>query len=153
MKDICCYFAHSSKQQQYFHLIHDLINAPKHKMLKLAQPRWLSRAAVVCRILEQWTSLQLFFQSEVKTNFIDRAAHIYKTTTTTESKHMLLCFNDMATTFWYELRGVKDGNKEPKLHLLFRFMCSLLTPPHSSECLERVFSQLNMIKNKTNEQT
>jgi hypothetical protein len=33
-----------------------------HKILKPAQTRWLSRAMVSKRILEQWTALLLFFK-------------------------------------------------------------------------------------------
>ncbi|KAK3881280.1 hypothetical protein Pcinc_014266 [Petrolisthes cinctipes] len=35
-----------------------------------------------------------------------------------------------------------------KFKLLPDFMCSLLALPHSSACVERIFSQLNIIKTK-----
>lgn len=56
--------------------------------------------------------------------------------------------SDSATTFWLELRTVKDGNNHPKFSLLSKFMCCLLALPHSSACVERIFSQLNIIKTK-----
>lgn len=36
-----------------------------------------------------------------------------------------------ATTFWSEIKKVKDGNDMCKFGLLSKFMCSLLALPHS----------------------
>lgn len=63
-------------------------------------------------------------------------------------KESLNNLSESATTFWLELRSVKDGNNEPKFNLLSRFMCNLLALPHSSACVGRVFSQLNMVKTR-----
>ena len=52
------------------------------------------------------------------------------------------------SSFWYELRFLKDGNGQPKCCLLSYFMCGLLALPHSSACVERVFSQVNLVKTK-----
>ena len=35
-----------------------------------------------------------------------------------------------------------------KSKLLSKFICDLLTLPHSSACVERIFSQLNQVKTK-----
>lgn len=43
LKDICCYFSRSSKRQHQFKLIQEVVQSPKHKILKLSQTRWLSR--------------------------------------------------------------------------------------------------------------
>ena len=64
VKNVCCYFARSSKRQNDLKMIQDIVHAPKHKMLKLSETRWLSRSEVISRILEQWEALQLF--SKVK---------------------------------------------------------------------------------------
>ena len=48
--------------------------------------------------------------------------------------------------FWNRLHLVTDENNSPKLRLLSKFMCQMLVSPHSSACVERVFSQVNMIK-------
>ena len=50
--------------------------------------------------------------------------------------------------FWSELQQVTDGTGEPKFPVLCQLMCALLTLPHSSACVERVFSQVNMVKTK-----
>ncbi|XP_068207490.1 uncharacterized protein [Palaemon carinicauda] len=301
-------------------MIQDVVQSPKHKMLKLSQTRWLSRGLVLSRILEQWDALQLFFQGEAKTDKVDGASQISKTMATPGTKHMLLFLNYIiskvdkmnlefqsqyfriatlystiadeyrsilalfvdedilhshslaeldpndaakhksiielggrceamlikqplgekegrfrndckrflvelcsqmkkrfnfkedsilamlsimdpkealspqrgiksigklavnfpnlvkeedldelqdqwkdllqfkeslkniscmpATSFWLELKSIKDANNQTKFHHLSTFMCNLMVLPHSSACVERVFSQLNLIKNK-----
>ena len=49
-------------------------------------------------------------------------------------------------SFWHGLRLIKDGNSRPKFDRLSKFMCDLLILPHSSACVERVFSQVNLAK-------
>lgn len=93
LKDICCYFARSSKRNHDFRLIQEVLDMPSHKMLKLAQTRWLSRGKVVSRVLEQWDALKLFFQSESRTDKVDGASQIHKMMTTRGTKHMLLFIN------------------------------------------------------------
>lgn len=63
-------------------------------------------------------------------------------------KTSLVSISDSPTKFWLELGDVKDGNNQPKFNILSTFMCSLLALPHSSACVERIFSQLNRIKTK-----
>ena len=62
IRDICSYFSHWSKRKQKFENIQKLCDAPRHAILKIAQTRWLSHQQVVERILEQWESLNTFFQ-------------------------------------------------------------------------------------------
>ena len=50
--------------------------------------------------------------------------------------------------FWPQIKSVNDGNDSPKFGLLSDFMCTMFTLPHSSACVERIFSQVNMVKNK-----
>lgn len=52
------------------------------------------------------------------------------------------------TSFWHELNEVKDVINHAKFDKILRFMCDLLSLPHSSASVERMFSQLNMIKTK-----
>lgn len=47
LRDVCCYFARSSNRQHQFKLIQDVVDSPKHKMLKLSQTRWLLRGQVM----------------------------------------------------------------------------------------------------------
>lgn len=50
--------------------------------------------------------------------------------------------------FWKELGSVKDGNDERRFGILSDFMCTLLALPYSTAGVERIFSQVNLIKNK-----
>ena len=43
LKDVTSYFSRSAKRQRDFLLIQEVVNAPTHKIPKLAQTRWLSR--------------------------------------------------------------------------------------------------------------
>ena len=58
-------------------------------MLKLCETRWLSREAVIERILEQWDALQLYFQSEASVNKVDGAGQILQMMNTVGTKHIL----------------------------------------------------------------
>ena len=49
--------------------------------------------------------------------------------------------------FWKELGDLKDGNNERKFRTISDFMCSLTALPHTA-CVERIFSQVNLIKTK-----
>ncbi|XP_046855931.1 protein ZBED8-like [Xenia sp. Carnegie-2017] len=93
VKDVCCYFSRSSQRQHQFRLIQDIVEAPRHKVLKLSQTRWLSRDQVVARILEQWDALKLFFQSESPCDRVDGAVKIYATMTTNGTKHIMAFLN------------------------------------------------------------
>lgn len=64
------------------------------------------------------------------------------------AKESLRDMSDKATSFWQEILTVKDGNNHVKYHLLSKLMCGLLALPHSSACVERVFSMVNIIKTK-----
>ncbi|KAK3871728.1 hypothetical protein Pcinc_023144 [Petrolisthes cinctipes] len=55
---------------------------------------------------------------------------------------------DSPSSFWYDLQSVKDGNGQAKFGLLSELMCNLLALPHSSLCVESVFSQIHTIKTK-----
>ena len=46
------------------------------------------------------------------------------------------------------MRNVRDGLGERKYELLSDFMTTLTVLPHSSAAVERVFSQMNMVKTK-----
>ena len=64
----------------------------KHKLLKLCETRWLSREAVINRILEQWDALALFFQWQAAVDKVDGAGQILGLQTMNQAgtKHMLL---------------------------------------------------------------
>lgn len=50
--------------------------------------------------------------------------------------------------YWFKLREIKDGLGKSKYNLLSDFMVTLTTLPHSSACVERIFSLMNSIKTK-----
>jgi len=90
IKNVCFYFSRSSKRNTQFELLQDVVQAQKHKILKLCETRWLSREAVIDRIVEQWDALSLFFQSEATVDKVDGAGHILQTMNMPGTKHMLL---------------------------------------------------------------
>ncbi|XP_067214564.1 zinc finger protein 862-like isoform X3 [Linepithema humile] len=60
-RDIYSYFKNSSKRLNEFVELQTFLHLKPHKILKVSQTRWLSIEAVVNRILEQWTAIELFF--------------------------------------------------------------------------------------------
>ena len=48
--------------------------------------------------------------------------------------------------FWFNKLYIKDGLDQPKYKNLSEFMTSLTILPHSSACVERIFSQVNSVK-------
>ena len=56
--------------------------------------------------------------------------------------------NDNIPEYWYQLRNIKDGLNNPKFDLLSNFMTTLTALPHSSACVERIFSQVNCVKTR-----
>ncbi|XP_067123238.1 zinc finger protein 862-like [Centruroides vittatus] len=58
------------------------------------------------------------------------------------------CAVENLETFWYEVNKIKDDNGDVMFPILGKLSTSLLSLPHSSACVERVFSQLNLIKTK-----
>lgn len=90
IKNICFYFLRSSERNSQFQLLQEVVHTERHKILKLCETRWLSREAVIERILEQWDDLHLFFQSKAATDDVDGAGLIFQTMNTLGTKHMLL---------------------------------------------------------------
>ncbi|TGZ49927.1 Uncharacterized protein DBV15_12454 [Temnothorax longispinosus] len=63
--------------------------------------------------------------------------HLIKWNNTTETK-----------TFWYEVILYKDAAGQNPFYDLAMFALKMLSLPHSDADVERLFSQLNLIKNK-----
>lgn len=51
--------------------------------------------------------------------------------------------------FWKRVRDARQGDGSPMFPLLSDFVYKLLCLPHSSATVERVFSQINLMKTKT----
>ena len=90
IKNVCFYFSRSSKRNHQFQLIQEVVQVEQHKVLKLCETRWLSREAVIDRIIEQWDALHLFFQTEAAVDKVDGAGQILQVMNTAGTKHMLL---------------------------------------------------------------
>ena len=92
VKDIASYMSRSPKRRDALSLVQEAVNAPCHQIPKVAMTRWLSRGAVLQRILEQWEPLTLFFRSEAITveGKENRAAEISFRLEEQGTKHVLL---------------------------------------------------------------
>lgn len=72
-----------------------------------------------------------------------------------ENEWRLLLIQDMITThksieeFWPKVFNLKNGFGEKMFPNITQFVAPLLALPHSSATVERIFSQLNLIKSKT----
>jgi hypothetical protein len=60
-RSIFSYFRHSSKRKVEFVQFQEFCDLDPHQMLHPSQTRWISLSSVVCRIIEQWPALQLYF--------------------------------------------------------------------------------------------
>ena len=69
LEDLCrnvySHFSRSSLRQKEYQQFQEFVEAEPHKLLCLAQTRWLSLESCAKRILEQWNALQLYFTSFV----------------------------------------------------------------------------------------
>ena len=69
LEDLCrniySHFSRSSLRQKEYQQFQQFVEAEPHKLLSLAQTRWLLLESCVRRILEQWHALQLYFTSFV----------------------------------------------------------------------------------------
>lgn len=117
VKDVCSYFSRSSKRQRDFDLIQKVVKTQEHRILKLCQTRWLSRGQVIARILEQWDTLLLFFQSEASVDKVDGASSIYQRMTSVGTKHMLLFLNYILPKV--DRMNVHFQAEQPQIHTLF----------------------------------
>jgi hypothetical protein len=50
--------------------------------------------------------------------------------------------------FWKNVSNIKKGDGTPIISQLSQFVSILLTLPHSSACVERIFSVINLNKTK-----
>ena len=91
LKDVTLYFGRSSKLRRDFMAIQEAVGDAKHKLVKLAQSRWLSQEKVIITIIKQYNALVHYFQAECKTDKIDGARKIFRTLTNCGTKHTF-CF-------------------------------------------------------------
>ena len=60
-RDVYNYFMSSPKRLSELKEFQDFVKVKPHKLLHPSQTRWLSLQAVVCRVLEQYDALILYF--------------------------------------------------------------------------------------------
>lgn len=75
-KDIHNFINHSPKRLLKFKEFQQFVRVDVHRLLSTSQTRWLSLESVVNRLLEQWSALILFFQSEALESQVQSAVHI-----------------------------------------------------------------------------
>ena len=74
---------------------------------------------------------------------LDDLADEYRSFRITKELH---CVDKMKILeFWYKLHDVKDGTGQPKTQ---KFMTNLTVLTHSSACVERIFSQVNLVQTR-----
>lgn len=56
--------------------------------------------------------------------------------------------NSNVNEYWSIIMSLKKGNKSVMFPLLTVLVKNIMTLPHSTACVERIFSMLNMIKTK-----
>ncbi|GFO05167.1 hypothetical protein PoB_003167200 [Plakobranchus ocellatus] len=59
------------------------------------------------------------------------------------------CVNKTPVEFWISVGKITDGFGELKFTVVSKLMKALLVLPHSSACVERVFSEVNLVKTPT----
>ena len=97
------------------------------------------------------SSLATHFKTLIPENKLNDLNDEYRNFQITKDQHH---FNQnlKISKFWYKLREIKNGLGQPKYLNLSDFMTNMTSLPHSSACVERIFSQVNIVKTKkTNE--
>ena len=96
------------------------------------------------------TPLAVSFPSVVAEDELDMLQDQWKLLLTSKESISSICMLK-PEQFWWKLGEVQDGNGQSMFGVLSRLMCCLMSLPVSSACVERIFSQVNMIKtSKTN---
>ncbi|KAI4455636.1 hat family dimerization domaincontaining protein-related [Holotrichia oblita] len=95
-----------------------------HKILHPSQTRWLSVHSVVCRILQQYGALQLFFTDSVANNDILAADNIKKKLNDPTTK-MFLQFLEFVLAFFNNLNKEMQS-ESPKLYKLYKNITQIL---------------------------
>lgn len=89
------------------------------------------------------TEIALRFPNLIKENELQSLDNEWRHLRNTEIE-----FDDNVILFWKQIKNIKYGNEEYTFPILSRFVFDLLTLPHSSANVERVFSAINLMKTK-----
>lgn len=92
-------------------------------------------------------NLAIKFPTIVSEDNLDRLSDQWRELASykTELRHLK---EDDPPAFWLGLQEITDANDQKKFDVLANLMCTLMALPHSSACVERVFSQVNLAKIK-----
>lgn len=77
IRNIYTYFSHSAKRKNEFQDFQSFCDVKPHKLLHVAQTRWLSLHMAVNRVLEQWQPLKLFFSQKHLEDRLTAPSNIY----------------------------------------------------------------------------
>ena len=113
-------------------------------MLKVLDPKFASTSHVSPPSLSHLVSKVPNLVKPEKVDELEDQWRSYRLT----AKELPLQISTVSISQWYNLSSIKDGLKNPKSPLLSQCMVNLNCLPHSSACVERIFSQVINIKNK-----
>lgn len=125
VREVYNYFSQSSKRLREFKEIQNFTDTEQHKILKHYDIRWLSFHACVNRILEQWSPLMLFFQSQYLEDIKQNPS----------CEFLFNCFNDNIIKLYFyfldfilpivnKFNTIFQGDY-PVVHRLHKDMCSM----------------------------
>ncbi|XP_064082920.1 uncharacterized protein LOC135198931 [Macrobrachium nipponense] len=77
IRNIYTYFAHSAKRKNEFQEFQSFCDVKPHKLLHVAQTRWLSLHLAVNRVVEQWQPLKLYFSQKHLEDRLSTPSAIY----------------------------------------------------------------------------
>lgn len=123
VRDIYNYFANSPKRIETFKEFQNFAHTKIHKMLHPAQTRWLSLEAAVCRVLEQYDALNLFFIDAVANDRILAAENILIKLQDPFTK-LYLQFLEYSLSFFNNLNRQMQS-EQPKIHELHSSVSSI----------------------------
>lgn len=123
-RDIYNYFSSSPKRTAQFREFQIFCDVKIHKILHPAQTRWLSVQNVVCRILEQYGALQLYFTDAVSRNDVLAVDNILSKMNDPTTK-LFLQFLEFILPFFNNLN--KEMQSESvKIHVLYKNISNIL---------------------------
>lgn len=117
LRNVYSYVSGSAKRSAQLQEMQEYFGEKKHKMLKLATTRWLSRFECVCRVLENWNTLENYFTIAVYEDKLKSAElilselkNVYTKAYLLFLKYTLKIFNTFNTLF---------QNRKPLIHVLY----------------------------------
>lgn len=78
IRNIYTHFSHSAKRKNEFKEFQSFCDVKPHKLLHVAQTRWLSLQMAVNRVVEQWQPLTLYFSQKHLEDRLSASSAIYE---------------------------------------------------------------------------